>query len=138
MCSGVLLMARVRVFKHCCIARMYVCVRARSVVVVFQGICAWIRVRACVHMCSMPLCMYLYSVIGASRRHRGDILRRSSLSRVSVGSLAVVQDLRSLEVSWPLSFDTIEDKNNFLDAQPLTFVGSVLVRPNGDGEAGGR
>ncbi|CAM9877673.1 unnamed protein product [Pylaiella littoralis] len=38
-----------------------------------------------------------------------------------------VKDLRSLEVSWPLSFDTVEDQRNFLDAQPLAFVGSVLA-----------
>lgn len=55
------------------------------------------------------------------------------LSLVSVGFGPAVQDLRSVEVSWPLSFETIDDRSNFLDAQPLTFIGSVLVRWNGKG-----
>lgn len=41
---------------------------------------------------------------------------------------ALWQDLRSLEVSWALSFASLEERQKFRDARPFTYIGTVLVR----------
>ncbi|CAM9610251.1 unnamed protein product [Scytosiphon promiscuus] len=37
-----------------------------------------------------------------------------------------VKDMRSLELSWALSFASLEEKKKFLDARPFKYIGSVL------------
>lgn len=40
----------------------------------------------------------------------------------------VRQELRSLTVSWPLSFETEQEKKEMRDSKPFTYIGSLLVR----------
>lgn len=38
------------------------------------------------------------------------------------------QDLRSVAIAWPLSYENPDEKKAFLAAKPFTYIGSLLVR----------
>ena len=39
----------------------------------------------------------------------------------------IEQDLRSLRVSWPISFESDEERKELLSSKPFTYIGSLLV-----------
>ena len=63
------------------------------------------------------------------------VLSWCTLSRFCFGFFAerytlasLWQDLRSVAIAWPLSYETPEEKKAFLAAKPFTYIGSLIVR----------
>lgn len=42
-------------------------------------------------------------------------------------TIVVVQDLRSLSVSWPFSFKTEEERNEITASKPFGYIGFLVV-----------
>lgn len=74
-----------------------------------------------------PCCPLLAPSLLLSLFFSAPCLFRQRLSRM-LGSNWHWQDLRSVAIAWPLSYESPEEKEAFLAAKPFTYIGSLLVR----------
>lgn len=55
------------------------------------------------------------------------LLGNLNLHGINLCSFRFRQDLRSVAIAWPLSYETPDERKAFLAAKPFTYIGSLLV-----------